>query len=358
MGRKFFYYDKGGKKMIKLQNVSKTFYVDGQTVEAVKHATIEINKGEIFGIIGFSGAGKSTLVRCINLLERPTSGKVYVDNQDLLSLSEKQLRETRKKIGMIFQHFNLMKSRSVYQNVALPLKNSGLTKNEIEQKVMSLLELVDLQDKRDSYPSQLSGGQKQRVAIARALANDPQVLLCDEATSALDPQTTQSILKLLKTVNEKMGITIVLITHEMAVIKDICDRVAVMENGEIKEMGDIIDIFANPKANITKSFIETASNINKIYDLIKNDSDIVKMKPGEKMLMLTYSSDATGDALISTISREFNVNANIVFGNVEMLKHSPLGKLVIILSGESSQIEQAEEYIRKCHVKVEVIKTC
>lgn len=344
--------------MIKLQNISKTFTVNGKDVHAVKDVNLDIQDKEIFGIIGFSGAGKSTLVRCINLLERPTKGSVIVNGQDLMYLDAKALREVRKKIGMIFQHFNLMRSRTVYQNVAFPLKHSNLSKAELDKKILSLLELVDLKDKKDAYPSQLSGGQKQRVAIARALANDPDVLLCDEATSALDPQTTQSILKLLKQVNEKLGITIVLITHEMGVIKDICDRVAVMENGEVKESGDILEIFAHPKAPITKNFIETASNVNKIYELIEADSELTKLQDGEKMLMLTYANVETKEPLISAISRKFHVDASIIFGNVEVLKHSPLGKLVVILSGEKDAIEQAQAYIVSCGIDVEVLKEC
>lgn len=344
--------------MIKLQDVSKTFHVMGNEVHAVRQVSLDIEDKEIFGIIGFSGAGKSTLVRCINLLERPTAGKVYVNGQNLMELSAKELREVRKKIGMIFQHFNLMRSRTVYQNIAFPLKHSKLSKQQLDEKIMSLLELVDLKDKKNAYPSQLSGGQKQRVAIARALANDPDVLLCDEATSALDPQTTQSILKLLKRVNEQLGITIVLITHEMNVIKEICDRVAVMEDGEVKETGDILEIFAHPKAKITKNFIETASNVNKIYDLIKADSEITRLKPGEKLLMLTYSSVNTKEALISTISRRFQVDADIVFGNVEVLKKAPLGKLVVIVNGEPENIKQAIAYIATCGIDVEVMKEC
>ena len=227
--------------MITLEHVSKTFTTKSGYVHAVKDVSLQINEGEIYGIIGFSGAGKSTLVRCINLLERPQEGKVIVDGKDLLSLDSAQLRSTRKKIGMIFQHFNLMRLRTVAQNVAFPLKKSGLSKEEIHRKVQELLALVDLSEKANVYPSQLSGGQKQRVAIARALANDPKVLLCDEATSALDPQTTHSILKLIKDINQKLHLTVVLITHEMGVVKEICDRVAVMEDGRIVEEGSIVD---------------------------------------------------------------------------------------------------------------------
>ena len=239
--------------MIRLEHVSKTFTTKSGYVHAVKDISLDINEGEIFGIIGFSGAGKSTLVRCMNLLERPEEGSVIVDDKNLLELDGAQLREMRKKIGMIFQHFNLMRSRTVAQNVAFPLKKSGLSKEEIRQKVMELLELVDLSEKANVYPSQLSGGQKQRVAIARSLANDPKVLLCDEATSALDPQTTHSILKLIKDINRKLNLTVVLITHEMGVVKEICDRVAVMEDGHIVEEGSIVEVFTHPQAKVTKN---------------------------------------------------------------------------------------------------------
>ncbi|MEG2871624.1 MAG: ATP-binding cassette domain-containing protein, partial [Clostridium sp.] len=284
--------------MIKLEHVSKTFDTGSGNVDAVKDVNLEIEDGKIFGIIGFSGAGKSTLVRCINLLERPTTGSVVMDDIDLMSLDEKKLREIRKKIGMIFQHFNLMRSRTVYQNIAFPLKKSGLTKDEKHHKIIRLLDLVGLTDKINAYPSQLSGGQKQRVAIARALANDPKVLLCDEATSALDPQTTKSILSLLKKVNEELNLTIVLITHEMAVVKDICDRVAIMEDGVVVETGETLRVFCHPAQAITKSFIDTASNIGKIHELIEADNILTRINPGDKMVLLTYSGDNAGEPLI------------------------------------------------------------
>ncbi|CVH74357.1 Methionine import ATP-binding protein MetN [Clostridiales bacterium CHKCI006] len=344
--------------MIQLTDVSKIFKTPHGEVRACQEINLEIKQGEIFGIIGFSGAGKSTLVRCINLLERPTTGSVIVDGQDLTKQKASELRQSRKKIGMIFQHFNLMPSRTVAKNVAFPLKGSGLSKQEINQKVASLLELVELSDKASAYPSQLSGGQKQRVAIARALANDPKVLLCDEATSALDPQTTQSILKLLKDLNKKLGLTIVLITHEMAVIKEICSRVAVMEEGRIKEIGNVVDIFAHPKAEITRNFIATTSNLTKIGDLLKENAKVVQLNPGEQLLMLTYSPHNTNEPLISAISRKFDIDANIIFGNVEVLQHQSLGSLVVKLSGEQSHIEEAITYIKDTGVQVEVLKTC
>lgn len=344
--------------MIQLKHITKTFYTANGEVHACRDITLNIEKGEIYGIIGFSGAGKSTLVRCINLLERPTSGEVYIDGEEITCLNEKNLRFIRKKIGMIFQHFNLMRSRTVYQNIAYPLKGSGLSKVEIEKKVNDLLELVDLKDKKNAYPSQLSGGQKQRVAIARALANDPKVLLCDEATSALDPQTTKSILKLLKEVNTKLGITIVLITHEMAVIKEICNRVAIMENGNVEEEGKILDVFSDPRKQVTKDFIDSTSTINKIYEMIEENNPIVALNKGESLIVLHYSAGNTDKPLISDVSRNFDVNSNIVFGNIEIIQNSPLGSLVIILSGSEENIQKTILFLRENNVKVEVLRTC
>lgn len=342
--------------MIQLEHISKSFVTASGTVHAVQDVNLQIGEGEIFGIIGFSGAGKSTLVRCINLLERPTEGRIIVDGEDLTAMDLKKLREVRKKIGMIFQHFNLMRSRTVFQNIAFPLKKSGLSKAEKEKKIESLLELVGLSDKKDAYPSQLSGGQKQRVAIARALANDPKVLLCDEATSALDPQTTQSILKLLKQVNETLGITIVLITHEMAVVKDICDRVAIMEQGRVVEEGDTVSVFSHPKEAMTKDFIDTASNLGKIHDLIAEGHSLTEIQPGEQMVLLTYSGSNAGQPLISALAEKFSVSANIIYGNIDYLKGKPLGKLVVTLSGEKEAMDQAIDYIRSLGVEMEVMK--
>jgi D-methionine transport system ATP-binding protein len=342
--------------MIELKNLYKTYDTEGEKVEAVKDVTLNINKGEIYGIIGFSGAGKSTLVRCINFLERPTKGQVLIDGKDLNDLSNKELREERKKIGMIFQHFNLMKSRTVFENIAYPLKGSKYSKEEIKDKVTSLLKLVELEDKANSYPSQLSGGQKQRVGIARALANDPKVLLCDEATSALDPQTTKSILKLLKEVNRKFGITIVIITHEMQVVKEICTRAAVMENGRVVEEGNIFKVFSEPKEKITKNFIDSTSLLSNIYDLIEDKSSVVEIKENEKILKLKYLENSTTEPIISIISREFNVDANIIFGNVEIIQESPLGGLIVIIKGQEEQIHNVINYLKEKNVEVEVIK--
>ncbi|OEJ15823.1 methionine ABC transporter ATP-binding protein [Brachyspira hampsonii] len=344
--------------MIVLENVSKVFKTaKNKQLNAVNNVSLKINKGEIYGIIGFSGAGKSTLVRCINLLERPTSGKVYVDEEELTSLKPKELREKRKKMGMIFQQFNLFSSRTVFKNVAYPLRYRGLSKEEIEKKVMSLLELVDIKEKANVYPSQLSGGQKQRVAIARALANDPQILLCDEATSALDPQTTSSILKLLKKLNEGLGITIVVITHEMNVVKELCHRVAVMNKGSLIEEGDIFEVFSHPKNQITQEFIDTTSNLSKIYTLVEEKDKITNIKAGECIVRLKYKKDSVGEALVSHVSRKFNVDVNIIFGNVELIDDSLLGGLVVILhEKEKGGITNTIKFFQEQNVDTEVIK--
>ena len=325
-------------------------------MQAVKDVSLTIRDGEIFGIIGFSGAGKSTLVRCINLLERPTSGSVEVDGRELTALSSRELRTARKKIGMIFQHFNLMPSRTIFGNVAYPLRGSGLSREEVKAKVRKLLQLVDIADKEQAYPSQLSGGQKQRVAIARALANDPKILLCDEATSALDPQTTASILQLLKKLNEQLHLTVVMITHEMAVVKDICSRVAVMEHGEVVEEGEVFSIFANPQRQLTRDFIRTTSNLNKIEDLIRENSPVAALKPGEQIVRLSYRQKNTSEPLISTVSRKFDISLNIIFADVEIVQDAPIGGTVAIISGPSQNIADAMTYLKEKQVGVEVIK--
>lgn len=342
--------------MIRLENVSKTFTDSNKEVHAVNNVSLTINDGDIFGIIGFSGAGKSTLVRCINLLEKPTDGKVFVDDAEITALSGKELRKARKKIGMIFQHFNLMPSRTIFGNVAYPLRGSGLSKEEIKEKVHHLLELVGISEKENAFPSQLSGGQKQRVAIARALANDPNILLCDEATSALDPQTTKSILKLLQQLNQTLGITVVVITHEMAVVKEICNRVAVMDHGDVVEEGEVFHVFASPKEPLTRSFIKTTSNLQKIEELITADSPVVATKKGELIVRLTYVEKNTSEPLISTVTQKFGIILNIVFADVEIVQNAPIGGTVAIVSGEGSRIDEALQYLRDKNVGVEVIK--
>ena len=342
--------------MIEFTHVSKDFGSGEKMVRAVRDVSLTIQDGEIFGIIGFSGAGKSTLVRCINLLERPTNGTVVVDGKEMTALSPKELRLARRKIGMIFQHFNLMPSRTVFGNVAYPLQGQGLSKQAIQNKVRKLLKLVDIADKETAYPSQLSGGQKQRVAIARALANDPKVLLCDEATSALDPQTTKAILTLLKDLNQKLHLTIVMITHEMAVVKEICDHVAIMEHGQVVEQGEVFSLFADPKQPITQNFIRTTSNLQKIEELIAEGSPVVQLQPGEVIVRLSYIQKNVSEPLISTLSQRFQISLNIIFADIEIVQDAPIGGTVAILIGEREQITKAMEYLIEKNVGVEVLK--
>ena len=342
--------------MIKLENIDVTFKQGVKVVNAVKNVSLHVEPGDIYGIIGYSGAGKSTLVRTINLLQRPTKGNVVVNGVDLLKLKPKGLRAARKKIGMIFQHFNLMNTLSVFDNVAFPLKKSGKTKSEIEEKVLSLLELVGLEDKVNSYTRQLSGGQKQRVAIARALANDPDVLLCDEATSALDPKTTYSILELLQKVNVQLGITIVIITHEMQVVKEICNKVAVMEEGEVIEQGSVLEIFTNPERDLTKDFIDTATHINQGIETVLSHEQLLNLQEGDYLVKISFVGASTGEPLITKLSTQFQVAANILFANVEIIQDTPVGTLLVGLSGEKSGIENALSYIKEQGVSVDVLE--
>lgn len=343
--------------MIELKGINKVFKDKNQNeFYAAKDVNLKINDGEIFGIIGFSGAGKSTVVRCINLLGRPTSGQVIVNEKNLLELSAKELREERKKIGMIFQHFNLMPSRTVFENIAFPLKHSGLSKKQVQEKVRELLTLVELTDKESQYPSQLSGGQKQRVAIARALANNPKILLCDEATSALDPTTTKQILGLLKKLRDKLNLTIVIITHQINVVKDICDKVAVMEHGKVVETGDVFDIFANPQDEVTKRFIHSTTNLQKIEELISENSNVVQLKKGEKIIRLSYLQKNVSEPLISTVSSKFDVVLNIIFADIEIVQGAPVGGTVAIFSGENQNIQNALGWLKEKNVGIEILK--
>lgn len=342
--------------IIQIQHLNKTFGTGEAAVHALEDINLEVQAGEIFGIIGLSGAGKSTLVRCMNLLERPTSGSVVVDGKDMTKLSVKELRKARKDISMIFQSFNLLMQRTALDNICFPLELVGTPRAKAVARAKELLDLVGLGNRAGAYPAQLSGGQKQRVAIARALANDPQVLLCDEATSALDPQTTKAILHLLKHLNETLGITIVLITHEMAVVKEICDRVAVMEYGRVVEQGEVFTVFAEPKQDITKSFIHTTSNLQKVEELIAEDSPVTRLQPGELIVRLSYVQRNVNEPIISAVSQMFNVSLNIIFADITIVQDSPIGGTVAIISGERKQITKAIEYLIEKNVGVEVIK--
>lgn len=321
--------------MIEINNVSKTFKTKSNTIHALKNINLNIQDGDLYGIIGQSGAGKSTLVRCINLLETFDSGNIIVNGDDIATLSDKDLRAKRKSIGMIFQSFNLFSSRNVYDNVAYSL--SRKEKEIKHDKIMSLLKLVGLQDRYKAYPSQLSGGQKQRVAIARALINDPEILLCDEATSALDPQTTTSILKLLEKVNKELNVTIVLITHEMPVIKAICKKVALMEDGTVIDSGKVEDVFSN--------YPELLGHDN-------FDCNTIDKSLNETVLKLRFKNETTHESIISTISKNFDIKANIMHGTIETIGDAQFGTLIVGLSG--SQQEQALVYLKN-HVNVEVL---
>ncbi|MBQ9748068.1 MAG: ATP-binding cassette domain-containing protein [Clostridia bacterium] len=350
--------------MIEIHALNKTYHSKSGDVDAVKNVNLTICEGEIYGVIGYSGAGKSSLIRCINLLELPDSGSItvggekltWMENDTMKVIKNKDLNRVRRGIGMIFQHFNLLDRSTVFENIAYPLKYMGLSKAQIHNRVVELLELVDLSDKINSYPSQLSGGQKQRVAIARALANNPKVLLSDEATSALDPDATESILSLLKQLNRKLGITIVLITHEMAVIKRVCHKVAVMEHGEVVEEGAVYDIFAEPQKEITKKFINSASPLNKIHSLIRKESPLIQTKNGGLLLKLIFEKNCVGDALISEVSRKYNIDVNIVLANIEILKGEQLGSVIAVLNGSEKNVAEATEYLKQKGVRMEVIE--
>ncbi len=356
--------------MIRIENLSKTFSAKEGNVDAVKNVSLTIEDGDVYGVIGYSGAGKSTLVRCLNLLETPDNGSLEINDSGKITfrngivyegdgqkrMKEKQINEMRRSIGMIFQHFNLLDRSTVFENIAYPLKYSGMSREDIRKRVFELLELVDLRDKTDSYPSQLSGGQKQRVAIARALANHPRVLLSDEATSALDPEATESILALLRDLNEKLGLTIVLITHEMSVIKAVCQHVAVMENGEVVEKGDVYDVFSHPRQAISRRFVASASALSRVDKMLEQDSPLVRVKEGEMLLRLHFSRDTVGDAVISTISREYRLKVSIVLASVEVLQGDPLGGMIVVVSGERADQDAAMEYLKKNGVEVEVLR--
>ncbi|MDO5095375.1 MAG: ATP-binding cassette domain-containing protein [Peptostreptococcaceae bacterium] len=324
-------------------------------VTAVDNVSLTVEKGDIYGIVGFSGAGKSTLIRTVNLLQRPTRGEVIIDREDITKLDEKSLRERRKKIGMIFQHFNLLKSKSVFENIYFPLKQMSMNKNAKAEKVRSLLKLVGLSEKENAYPSQLSGGQKQRVAIARALASDPEILLCDEATSALDPQTTDEVLKLLKELNQKLNLTILIITHEMQVVKEVCSKVAVMENGKIIERGSIVEVFSNPQMPLTRAFINTATQIDSALEKVLNHKSILHLSEDDILARITYVGESTSQPIISTLQSNFNVMTNILSGNIEFLQDIPVGSLVVSFSGKTNDKKSALQYLKEQNVGVEII---
>jgi D-methionine transport system ATP-binding protein len=340
--------------MIELRDLVKEFRGAGGAVPVLRQVSLTVEKGEIFGIIGRSGAGKSTLVRCINLLERPTSGRVLVNGQDVAALSGAALREARRSIGMIFQHFNLLSSRTALDNVALPLELAGRPRDEILREVSPLLELVGLSGKAGRYPAELSGGEKQRVGIARALASRPSVLLCDEATSALDPETTQAILALLQDINRKLGLTIVLITHEMPVIKQICDRVAVLDHGVVVEQGPVFDVFTSPRAEVTRALVRDLVD----RELPARLRERLRIEPGARgnpVIRIVFRGPSAHAPIVAEVIRRFDVVLNILQGSIDDIQGAPYGNLVVEAVGRPADVEAALELVRSRGLKVEVL---
>ena len=344
--------------MIELRGITQTYQGPQGPVEALKGIDLTIQPGEVFGIIGKSGAGKSSLVRVINLLNRPTTGQVIVGGKDLTQLNDAQLREARREIGMVFQHFNLLSSRTVFDNAALPLELAGMDKAAIRARVNPLLELVGLAHLADRYPAQISGGQKQRVGIARALASRPKVLLSDEATSALDPETTRSILDLLRQVNRELGLTVVLITHQMQVIKQVADRVAVIEAGRIVEQGRVLDVFTRPQQAITKSLIDEILP----QELPASVLDHVRKLAGQlgagrtgQLLRLSYAGDSAYQPILSQLIRQFGVDMSILHGQVDEIQDETFGSLAVYASGEAESVRGAVAHLRAGGVEVEEV---
>lgn len=338
--------------MIKFENVSKQYERNGIITQALHNVNLTIDKGDIYGIIGYSGAGKSTLVRLINYLEQPTQGHVIIQNQDLNQLSNNELRHIRQKIGMIFQHFNLLQSKTVFENIAIPLILLKEKKQIIQKRVYELLEFVGLGDKAHSYPKELSGGQKQRIGIARALANNPDILLCDEATSALDPQTTQSILDLIKKINEQYQITVVLITHEMHVIEQICHKVAVMEKGKIIECGNVIDVFGHPKHQTTKNFVSTVINDQIPTGVVENLLEIEGKKDNIRLFKLEFLGRSASQPVVNELILQRKVIVNILFAHMSEIQKNVLGSMFIQLKGREDNINDSIHYLREHGVQV------
>lgn len=322
--------------MIEIKNLSKQFKTADGAVDALKNVSLSIPDGDIFGIIGMSGAGKSTLVRCINMLERPTEGTVVIDGVDLCALSEKQLRSVRRDVTMIFQGFNLLMQRTCLKNICFPLELIGMKRAEAEAKAHELLEVVGLADKANAYPSQLSGGQQQRIAIARALATDPKVLLCDEATSALDPKTTNSILELVRGINEKLGITVIIITHQMSVIEKICKHVAIIDDGKVVESGEVSDVFSHPKSSAAKKLVFPDDN----------SDTVILNNPDETVIRVVFNgAEATASPLIARMAVEKGVEANIVYASTKSIGNKAYGSMLLGIPKNKNQVQTAIEYL-------------
>ncbi|WP_280192310.1 methionine ABC transporter ATP-binding protein [Delftia sp. PS-11] len=346
--------------MIEIRDLSLTYQGPTGPVHALRGINLQIQPGEVFGIIGRSGAGKSSLVRCLNLLNRPTSGQVLVGGRDLMRLNDAELRTARRDIGMVFQHFNLLSSRTVFDNAALPLELAGMGKDEIRKRVDPLLDLVGLSALRDRYPAQISGGQKQRVGIARALASHPKVLLSDEATSALDPETTRSILDLLRKVNRELGLTVVLITHQMQVIKQIADRVAVIDGGQIAEMGPVIDVFTRPQQAITRSLIDEIVPQQLPESVTRRVNELsAQLVPGQqgRLLRLSYAGESAYQPILSHLIRELGLDLSILHGQIDEIQEQTFGSLAVFASGDAARIDAAVEHLRASGVQVQIVAT-
>lgn len=338
--------------MIQLAKITKKFDVGKNALTAVDTVDLSIEQGEIFGIIGYSGAGKSTLIRLLNGLEKPTSGSVSINGQEITRIKGSELRRARQKISMIFQHFNLLWSRTVQENIEFPLEIAGVPKRERAKRAAELIELVGLSGREQAYPAQLSGGQKQRVGIARALANEPEVLLCDEATSALDPQTTDAILDLLVDINKRLGLTIVLITHEMHVIRKICHRVAVMEGGRVVELGDVLDVFQAPKEGITKRFVAQITENADSGETIKN---LLELYPTGRLVKLVFVGERTEQPILTQLIRTHPVEVNIVQGDIAHTQRGAYGTLILQLKGSEQEIAAALAFLNEQEVQAEVL---
>lgn len=333
--------------MIRFQNIHVRFIANKNKVEAVRNVSFDICPGEVFGIVGTSGAGKSTLLRTINLLQRPSSGKVIVNGEDITGFTGVKLRRHRVETGMIFQHFNLIHTKTVFENIAFAMKAAGKSKEQIEKRVPEVLELVGLTDRAEAYPSKLSGGQKQRVGIARAIANNPKILLCDEPTSALDLDTTNSILELLKKINQQLGITTVIISHEMNVIKKICDRVAVMKDGEVVELDTVYNLFASPKHPFTRQLVNHTINLELPQRLFH--------EPGRRLLKIVYRGEKAEDPVIADTIRNFDIGLNILHGKIEYISDQPIGILIVDLDGTAENVAAAEQYLQTRVADMEVL---
>ena len=335
---------------ILIQNVSKTYSTKDGNVQALKNVNLSIEQGDIYGIIGMSGAGKSTLVRCINYLEEPTEGKIFIKGKELGSFSKKELRKQREDIGMIFQHFNLLMQKSVLENICFPLYIHGKKKTEARKRAKELLEIVGLSDKAKAYPAQLSGGQKQRVAIARALASNPKILLCDEATSALDPQTTASILDLLKEINQKFGITIVIITHQMSVVREICSHVAIMKSGEVVEDGKVSEVFTHPKSDVARELIS-----RDLGNDIENTGKVAAKISKGKNVRIVFSENSSFEPVIANMILQFNEPVNILKANTKNVGGVAKGEMILGFQEDSNNVEKMKEYLIERGLEIEEV---